>query len=446
MKQCAARIYRRWSGAGLCATVFLLVLFANVRVKGQTRPYERTFPQSKDAVEKVLKEIQANLSGRLPVLDGFADAGEHPLDRYQRGYYQATIQVSPAASGGSLVRITTKVTAWYADSVPGRSGYRLLTSNGRLEADLLDQLEGHLAQLAGRVLPVPGSSSHSNSPTHPAAGGDVPILAPEPARRDSGTTFSSPLRQSLAAPENANSPVVGATAGQASPVQSSKELQAEAESLEEILKNQARPNNLVAVKKSGTPVVATPSLTAKTLFLASLHDEFEMLDFNTDWVHVRISGLSRGWIWRNSLEMPEGIPDVDAPAGSAPGPAADAIFHVTREETAPFPGDWEPLRGKNVKIISVQKTDETAKDAGLALRLEFAKSVLDKSYTELAGKTGDVAGIVLIFDSADGGMIAATLSTLQQWKAGALSDSALWHQCFFDPPEMMGSSSSTVQQ
>src|SRR5271166_1270948 len=37
--------------------------------------------------------------------------------------------------------------------------------------------------------------------------------------------------------------------------------------------------------------------------------------------------------------------------------------------------------------------------------------------------------------SVGGGMIAATLPTLQQWKAGTLSDAALWHQCFFDPPE-----------
>ena len=73
-----------------------------------------------------------------------------------------------------------------------------------------------------------------------------------------------------------------------------------------MLKNQAHPRNLVAVKKTGTPVVATPSLNAKPSVSATEHDEFEMLDFNTDWVHVRISGLSRGWIWRTSLEMPEG--------------------------------------------------------------------------------------------------------------------------------------------
>ncbi len=30
--------------------------------------------------------------------------------------------------------------------------------------------------------------------------------------------------------------------------------------------------------------------------------------------------------------------------------------------------------------------------------------------------------------------------------AGALSDAALWHQCFFDPPETFDSSSSSASQ
>jgi hypothetical protein len=223
----------------------------------------------------------------------------------------------------------------------------------------------------------------------------------------------------------------------------SLDLRAEAQNLEEILKNQAHPNNLVAVKKSGTPVVATPSLNAKTLFLASKHDEFEMLDFNADWVHVRISGLSRGWIWRTNLEMPGSVPDVDMQTSGPPVATAADLFHVSREETAPFPGDWAPLRGKSVKIISVQKIDDTAKDAGLEVKLEFAKSLLDKSYVELAKPPQTLAGIVLIFDAIDGGMIAATLTSLEQWKAGTLSDAALWHQCFFDPPETFDSSSSS---
>ncbi|MGB7823619.1 MAG: hypothetical protein WBL22_15595, partial [Candidatus Sulfotelmatobacter sp.] len=110
------------------------------------------------------------------------------------------------------------------------------------------------------------------------------------------------------------------------------------------------------------------------------------------------------------------------------------------------PGDWGPLRGKNVKIVSVEKNDENGKDSGPQLRLEFVKSVLDRDYAELAQKPQELAGIVVIFDSADGGMIAATFPTLQQWKAGTLSDAALWHQCFFDPPETFTQSGASASQ
>ncbi len=107
---------------------------------GQGNGLERTFPQSKAKVEKALQGMQAATAGRLPVLDGFATSADHPLDRYQRGYYQAKFQVTAAPSGGSTVRVSVEVTAWYADPVAARSGYQVLTSNGRLEADLLDQL------------------------------------------------------------------------------------------------------------------------------------------------------------------------------------------------------------------------------------------------------------------------------------------------------------------
>jgi len=90
--------------------------------------------------------------------------------------------------------------------------------------------------------------------------------------------------------------------------------------------------------------------------------------------------------------------------------------------------------------------DDGAKDAGPEVKLEFAKALLDKSYAELAKPPQALAGVVLIFDSVDGGMIAATLASLEQWKAGALSDAALWHQCFFDPPETFDSSSSSASQ
>lgn len=413
------------------------------------RGYERTFAESKATVERALKDMQPLMAGRLPVLDGFAVVGDHPLDRYQRAYFQSTVEVSATAAGGSVVRVSTKVTAWYSDTIPTRSGYQLLTSNGRLEADLLDQLSAELhSRAAGnRATHPPAPETTPAVATAPSNPGGRPQpeesapSAPMPRLPETGGTFSSTVSQGLAAAvqqSGATPPVPNASSDR-----DPGGLKAEAESLEEILKNQTHPRNLVAVKKSGTPVVATASLTAKTLFMASAHDEFEMLDFNADWVHVRISGLSRGWIWRNSLEMPEGIPDVGS--GSAPAPAADDFFRVTREETAPFPGDWEPLRNKTVKIISVQKTDEAAKDTDPKVKLAFAKSLLDKSYKEIGGKP-DLAGIVLIFDSADGGMVAATVGTLQQWEAGKLSDAALWHQSYFDPPETFDSAGPSASQ
>jgi len=432
---------RTFSQMLLCVAIISCAAGSHAQANG----YERTFPQSKAAIEKILNDMQSATAGRLPVLDGFATSisADHPLDRYRRGYYQSKFQVTAAPSGGSVVRVSVQVTAWYADPVASKSGYQLLTSNGRLEADLLDQLADQLAANAPHATPSPSPNAPvtaaAKQPKSPAAT-EPAISAPVPRLPEVSGSYSSSLAQGLSAQEQA-----GSQAGPKKPEdKDGGPLQTEVDSLEEILKNQAHPKNLVAVKKSGTPVVASASLTAKTLFLASAHDEFEMLDFNRDWVHVRISGLSRGWIWRNNLEMPDSVPDSDAPPVAGAVPTAAELFRISREEIALFPGDWGPLRGKNVKIVSVEKNDENGKDSGPQLRLEFVKSVLDRDYAELAQKPQELAGIVVIFDSADGGMIAATFPTLQQWKAGTLSDAALWHQCFFDPPETFTQSGASA--
>jgi hypothetical protein len=428
---------------------------------------ERAFSQPKATIETALKAVRANLAGRLPTLDGFAGPAPYPLDQYQRGYFEVRVQVAPIPSGGSLVHVSAKITAWYTDPTGLHSGYQLLKSNGRVEADLLDQLADQLAlhteapenapPPSSAQLPIPDehTSSHASVPqtpeSHPSissqaeasvpASGDSSATAedliPAPSKSFPGSgSFSSSLSQGLA--QQSAAPV------KTNLTRTDSALEAEAQGLEEILKNQAHPKNLVAVKKSGTSVVATPSLIAKTLFLASVHDEFEMLDFNADWVHIRISGLSRGWIWRDSVEMPDGIPDtVSHPA--APTAAAD-VFHVTREESAQFPGDWPSLRGKNVKILTIQKVDENAKSGGPQDKLAFSKYLLDKTYTELIAQKQDLAGIVLVFDSADGGMVAATMTAVQQWKTGNLSDAALWHNCFFDPPETFAIAASAAGQ
>jgi len=141
-----------------CAAVLFAAVVASCSAtwsRAQANGNERTFPQSKTTVEKALKEMQAAMAGRLPALDGFATSADHPLERYQRGYYQSKFQVTAAPSGESIVRVSVQVTAWYADPVAARSGYQVLMSNGRLEADLLDQLGD---QLAGRGV-VGGTAS-----------------------------------------------------------------------------------------------------------------------------------------------------------------------------------------------------------------------------------------------------------------------------------------------
>ena len=397
----------RHGRAMLCGVMAGMLALANLSAHAQANGYERAFPQSKAAVEAALKNLQANLAGRLPVLEGFAKSGQHSLDRYQRGYYQATVSVSAAPGGGSLVRVRMEVTAWYNDPAAAHSGYQLLVSNGRLEADLLDQLGDQLASAnparggatdatasnvgsSSRAAVSPTTSqptgsqsaaSQSNtSPVAETANSEPTISAPAPRFPGTDQTFSTSISHGLAAAGGAGGGKP--EANDAIPIA----LRAETESLEQILKNQARPKNLVAVKKSGTPVVGSPSLTAKTLFLASMHDEFEMLNFNADWVHVRISGLSRGWIWRDSVEMPEGIPDTEAAPAAGQATAAD-LFHVIREENAQFPGDWDPLRGKNVKIVTVQKIDESVKDAGPKERLAYVKFLFEKNYAEVAQKS-----------------------------------------------------------
>jgi hypothetical protein len=433
--------------AGWLGALALTLFFCSSAALAQSAANERLFPQPKAVVEKALQQIQPAMSGRLPVLEGFAIPSEHPLNSYRRGFYQVAAQVASNPSGETVVRLTAKVTAWYSDSSAAHSGYQLLVSNGRLEADLLDQLSDQLslqmpvvsAKLpekpqsapTSEIVSKPATAMPPASPTAPSSS-EPSISAPMPRLPETGGTVSSSLSQGLAANVQTGSQTTPASLGPGFTA-----LQDEAKNLEEVLKNQAHPKNLVAVKKAGTAVVSSPSLTAKTLFLASAHDEFEMLNFNRDWVHVRISGLSRGWIWRDSLELPESVPDSDLPPIASP---ATELYHVSREDTGTFPGDWEPLRGKGVKIVSVEKTDENGKEDSSELKLAFAKSLLDQNYNELAKKSDTEAGIVVIFDSSDGGMMAATFSTLKQWKAGQLSDAALWHQCFFDPPETFGSS------
>jgi hypothetical protein len=119
---------------------------------------------------------------------------------------------------------------------------------------------------------------------------------------------------------------------------------------------------------------------------------------------------------------------------SAKGPSlSSALFSVSGEEEGSFPGDWPPLKGKTVKIISIQQAPGTGRITSPQDKLRLTEDLFRK---EATGKFS--AGLVLIFDAEDGGMVAATQVVLDQWKKGSLTEQALWKQCYLDPPEILG--------
>ena len=123
---------------------FTLGISSPLPLIAQAVPYARTYAKSNEAVDNALKEMQAYTGQRLPVLDGFVANADHPLDHYQRAFYQFSIDLLPAGSASTVVRVTAKITAWYTDREPWKSGYQVLPSNGRLELDLLDRLSDKL--------------------------------------------------------------------------------------------------------------------------------------------------------------------------------------------------------------------------------------------------------------------------------------------------------------
>lgn len=398
----------------------IMMLFASTVCCAQNSTQQKQFADSVAAVQAALKNLPGGTSGSLPLLDGFVVPGARKLEAYRRPYYQCSVKVTAAPSGGSLVRVTAKITAWNSD--PAHSGYEALPSNGRLESDLLDRLQDRLAAASHRE-PTTAETAPVHSGRPSAKGSPAPeISAPMPQFPGASGMNMPP------ASRDANEQDAG--------------LEQEARGLEQLLQNQSHPTNLVAVKQDQTPVLQDPSSNAKVLFLASAEDEFEVLDINPEWVHVRISGLSRGWLRRASIEMLDGAESpaetqkvAAAPESQSANPPAlsSAMFSLSSEEEGSFPGDWAPLKGKSVKIISIQQAAGTGRITSPQDKMRFAEDLFRK---EAASKSS--AGLVLIFDAEDGGMVAATTAVLDQWKKGSLTEQALWKQCYLDPPEILG--------
>jgi len=409
---------RKRSASGMRFFCGMLALAAcSVAAHGQAVPYARSYAKPKDQVEQALKELQAYSGQKLPILDGFVAPGAKPLDRYERGFYQFSIELLPGDAGGTIVRLSAKITAWYADRDVAKSGYEVLVSNGRLELDLLDRLQ---EKLTGKPVDPPATlQSNVQTPRPKLDLSGVP-----------GATISTPPAPVAKTPDEVsdlrNQRVIAERRVQ--------QLTTELQNLKEIQRNQAHPQSLVAVAKSGTPVYAKSSEESRVLFQAAANDEFEFLDAEKGWIHIEISGDSRGYVRQNAVLLPESVASKMSKADES-GEAKFPGFRIEREEISGFPGDWTLLKGKTVKIYTVQPVSQNSKESGPAIRLEYALALFGKGLKESTAVTPSPEGVVVIFDAADGGIAGATLAGIQKYVSGSLTREAFWAKSYLDPIE-----------
>ncbi len=403
--------------AKILLCIVCLAFFAR-GISAQAIPYARNFAMARTQVEQPLKDLQAYSGQKLPVLDGFVAPPDKPLDRYERGFYQFSIELLPGDAGGTIVRLSAKITAWYADRDVTKSGYQVLPSNGRLELDFLDRLE---EKLTGK--PVVSAPASANSPQAPQ-----PKLDLSAAR--TAATMAAPLPQAAQQPDEIaqlrNQRVAGEKRVQ--------QLTAELQNLQELQRAQAHPRNLLVVRKSHTPIYAKNAENSRVLFEAAANDEFEFLDEEGEWIHITISGDSRGFVRNNSVELPEGL--AARLQSSTVGPEEKFTgFRIEREETGDFPGDWAPLKSKKVKIFTVQVASQKFKETGPTARLNYCLALFEKGFREGSAVNPAPEGVVVIFDAADGGIAAATSENIQKLASGSLKGEAFWQQGYLDPPD-----------
>jgi hypothetical protein len=399
--------------------------FPVTNLQAQSEPVERAFTEPRADVEKAVTDVKVHSSGKLPALEGFVGQTQQPVERYERAYYQCLFQVIPSLSGETSVRVSAKITAWYDDPDKQRSGYQILTSNGRLENDALDRIQ--------EALEGPGSSGTKTTPQPKydlTLGPAIPLGSassrvaggtPKDLHRAEGMTSAEPVTETE---------IEGLKKKREAAEKRVQQLNNALQNLQELFDSQTKPGNLVAIRKNGTPVYARPEEASKPLFAAMEKDQFEMVEIRGEWAHVRISGDSRGWIRRAQLEFPD-----DAAAVSAGGTKPVEIFRITREEIGVFSGNWEPLRGKTVKVYSVQPAQSPTLETPAREKRNFVKELFLRASKEHSETDTVTAGVVVVFDSPDGGQASATLASLAQWQQGKLSDPAFWQACSLDPPE-----------
>jgi hypothetical protein len=345
---------------------------------------EREYPHSIAAVKIALQKLGAYAGSRLPTLDGFIKTDRRQLDQYERPYYEFKLDLVPAASDRTLVRVKANVSAWYTDPQGARSGYQAFESNGRLENDLLDRLNEFLTKNKSTLLADPDTLAKQ-------------IAAIRQQRLEAERRIS--------------------------------ELEKHLQELQDP-KAETRASEYVSVSQPQVPLLSAPQNIASVLLRAQMEDEFEVLERRGAWLRVGLEDARSGWIKRSQVQV-----NTLASNATEQGKTSSSTegFTIIREMSSDFSGDWIRLKGKKVLYIWA-RPESSALNVMPAKKLQFAESLFLQRYREISHSSqNSVKGIVVIFLDQSGGVAATSLDDVRLWADGTLSQAAFRQKCSLDP-------------
>jgi len=456
------RTSTRFLAAFLCCAALMISAAAKSTV-AQTLPVERSYAHSLEEVQRALQELDVDATSRLPFLDGFVSASGNALDRLENPRYVLRSDVIRVGPTESIVRISAKITAWYQNSDASHSEYRAIPSNGRLESDFLDRLSARLdpAASAGAEIHADAASVASESAREPAPN---PAPSSDPRAPISGggkATSANPARTKTshnAADLNAQIEAIRAQrkAGEAT----ARELNAQIEKLQTAARERSNQTDLAVIRRAHTPVFEKADETSRILLHANSEDEFPVIDVRGSvasaggaWVQVRLENNKQGWVRGGQLETAaEAKEAAAAMQGQSPDSRSDPVIDQTvdktddrasntgavhftpaSEEIKNFSGDWAALKGKPVLFVFAQPNGPLSGDALAHHQLAFAKQTFQAGLNEATHSQESVAGVVVVFLGAKGGVAAATLPDIRRWRDGIISDKLFLSRCSLDP-------------
>ena len=368
----------------------LLILVSCAAAQDAPKTQERDFSYPSAVIETALRQLGAYTGSRLPSLDGFIKTERAQLPHYQRPYYEYKIELAPAPSDHTLVKLKANVSAWYEDPDGHQSGYQTLESNGRLENDLLDRLADYLANNGSKII----------------------TDSQELARRLEG------VRRQRAE-------------GERHVAELEKQMQGLA------AKTQSDPGEYVSAPKASIAILSGPQERASVLLRTQAEDEFEVLEHRGPWLRVRLQDSQSGWVKSALMKS-------NRAAAQASGSTNLRGFTIIREVPSTFSGDWPRLKGKQALYIWARPEGSALNTAGSKLR--FAESIFRERYREASHNSqNSVAGIVVIFLDQRGGVAAAALDDIAHWADGSLAQAAFLKKCSLDPPGAFEGASSKSQ-